>query len=172
MRYQGRVDAGRLVFIGEAHDQLAGEAAERALGAASTDSERALALSDRARVLHRLGKTDEGCELLRAALELDPHNSVACECCTDRCRTDHRARGAPSSPITCAESLPSWSFGFPPTRRDDYRDIELIAGVDPYAAKGVSDEALPFERSHDAASVAELFEAFAAEARARRPTRR
>jgi hypothetical protein len=48
----------------------------------------------------------------------------------------------------------------------------LIAGVEPYAAKGVSDEALPVERSHDAASVAELFEAFAAEARARRPTRR
>jgi hypothetical protein len=70
-----------------------------------------------------------------------------------------------------AESLLPWSVGFPPVRRHDYRDIELVAGIDPYAWKGVRDESLPFVRSSDPASVAEIFEAFATEAKARRTDR-
>jgi tetratricopeptide (TPR) repeat protein len=64
---------------GEAHRQLAVEASERAFDAAASDRERAVALCDQARSLRRLGKADAACELLRAALELDPHISAACE---------------------------------------------------------------------------------------------
>lgn len=70
-----------------------------------------------------------------------------------------------------AESLLPWSFGFPPRRRDDYRDIELVSGVDPYVAKGIDDEAFAFVRSRDPAGAAELFEALsAAPIRRRGPT--
>jgi hypothetical protein len=67
-----------------------------------------------------------------------------------------------------AESLLPWSIGFPPTRRTDYRDIELIAGQDPYAWKGVRDESLAFVRLADAARAAAMLDAYAAEAQRRR----
>jgi len=67
-----------------------------------------------------------------------------------------------------AESLLPWSIGFPPVRRTDYRDIEMVAGEDPYAWKGVRDESLAVVRLDDAARVAEVRDAHAAEARRRR----
>jgi ectoine hydroxylase-related dioxygenase (phytanoyl-CoA dioxygenase family) len=70
-----------------------------------------------------------------------------------------------------AQSLLPWSIGFPPTRRTDYRDIEMVAGVDPYAWKGVRDESLPFVRLDDPARTAEMLEAYTAEARRRREDR-
>jgi ectoine hydroxylase-related dioxygenase (phytanoyl-CoA dioxygenase family) len=70
-----------------------------------------------------------------------------------------------------AESLLPWSIGFPPTRRTDYRDIEMIAGRDPHAWKGVRDESLPFVRLDDAARVAGLLGAYTAEAEHRRRVR-
>jgi hypothetical protein len=70
-----------------------------------------------------------------------------------------------------ARSLLPWSIGFPPTRRTDYRDIEMVAGDDPYAWKGVRDESLPFVRLDDPARAAEMRDAFAAEARRRQASR-
>jgi ectoine hydroxylase-related dioxygenase (phytanoyl-CoA dioxygenase family) len=48
-----------------------------------------------------------------------------------------------------ARSLLPWSLGAPPVPREDYRDIELVAGEDPYAWKGVCDESRPFVRPPD-----------------------
>jgi hypothetical protein len=70
-----------------------------------------------------------------------------------------------------AQSLLPWSIGFPLVRRNDYRDIELIAGEDPYAWKGTYDESLPFVRSEDASRVQAALEAFAVEAQRRRRNR-
>ena len=68
-----------------------------------------------------------------------------------------------------AESLLPWSVGFPPVRRGDYRDIELVAGLDPYAWKGVRDESLPFVRSSDPGNAASILDALTAVAQSRRP---
>lgn len=67
-----------------------------------------------------------------------------------------------------AASLLPWSVGFPPVRRGDYRDIEMIAGVDPYAWKGVRDESLPFVRSSDPGRAADILEALTVLARSQR----
>lgn len=67
-----------------------------------------------------------------------------------------------------AQSLLPWSIGFPPIRRADYRDIELIAGEDSYAWKGVCDESLPFVRSDDPGQVQAMLEVFALETQKRR----
>ena len=67
-----------------------------------------------------------------------------------------------------AESLLPWSIGFPPIRRTDYRDIEMVAGQDPYAWKGVRDESLAFVRLDDAARVADMRDAYVTEAQRRR----
>lgn len=45
-----------------------------------------------------------------------------------------------------ARSLLPWTTGTPPRPTDDFRDIELIAGTDPYAAKGVDDLSQPYVR--------------------------
>ncbi len=49
-----------------------------------------------------------------------------------------------------ARSMLPWNHdGASPT--DDYRDIELVAGADPYSWKGIADIARPFVRSESAA---------------------
>ena len=49
-----------------------------------------------------------------------------------------------------AQSLLPWQFGAQGAR-SDYRDIELVAGADPYAWKGIRDESRPFVRQSDRA---------------------
>ena len=67
-----------------------------------------------------------------------------------------------------AESLLPWSVGFPAVRRSDYRDIEMVAGQDPYSWKGVRDESLPFVRSSDPNRMVDVNESLMTLARARR----
>ncbi|MGH7025624.1 MAG: phytanoyl-CoA dioxygenase family protein [Caulobacteraceae bacterium] len=74
-----------------------------------------------------------------------------------------------------ARSPLPWSIGFPPVRRADYRDIELIAGEDPYAWKGITDESLPFVRLDDPSRTEALRASLLAEAKQRKdssPSRR
>jgi hypothetical protein len=62
-----------------------------------------------------------------------------------------------------------WATRFPSVRHDGYREIELIASVDPHAAIGLVNESL-FSRRRVGASrvdVAAVFKRFAAEARRR-----
>jgi ectoine hydroxylase-related dioxygenase (phytanoyl-CoA dioxygenase family) len=55
-----------------------------------------------------------------------------------------------------AESLLPWSIGLEPGQgRADFRDIEMIAGEDPYEAKGRVDLITPFVRAEDPARAAE-----------------
>ncbi|QMW24740.1 phytanoyl-CoA dioxygenase family protein [Sandaracinobacteroides saxicola] len=56
-----------------------------------------------------------------------------------------------------ARSLLPWAFGIPPTLREDYRDIVLVAGDDPYAWKGREDISFPFVRPENPAHAAALF---------------
>jgi len=51
-----------------------------------------------------------------------------------------------------AESLLPWSLGLPPVPRTDFRDIEMVAGRDPYAWKGLTDDSRPFVRPVDTAT--------------------
>ncbi|HEX4197988.1 MAG TPA: phytanoyl-CoA dioxygenase family protein [Caulobacteraceae bacterium] len=55
-----------------------------------------------------------------------------------------------------AETLLPWSIGLGPGQgRVDFRDIEMIAGEDPYEAKGRVDLITPFVRAEDPARAAE-----------------
>jgi phytanoyl-CoA hydroxylase len=55
-----------------------------------------------------------------------------------------------------AESLLPWNIGLAPGQgRTDFRDIEMIAGQDPYEAKGRADLITPFVRAEDPARAAE-----------------
>ncbi len=56
-----------------------------------------------------------------------------------------------------ARSKLPWSFGIPPTPRDDYRDIVMVAGNDPYAYAGIETISFPFVRPEDPAQAAEVF---------------
>jgi phytanoyl-CoA hydroxylase len=55
-----------------------------------------------------------------------------------------------------AESLLPWNIGLGPGQgRSDFRDIEMIAGTDPYEAKGRVDLITPFIRAEDPVRAAE-----------------
>lgn len=45
-----------------------------------------------------------------------------------------------------AESLLPWNIGKPDHGRTDYRDIVMVAGIDPYQYKGIKDSSLPYLR--------------------------
>jgi ectoine hydroxylase-related dioxygenase (phytanoyl-CoA dioxygenase family) len=66
-----------------------------------------------------------------------------------------------------ARSMLPWAFGIPPTPREDFRDIELVAGEDPYAWKGTEELTFPFIRPEDPAMAAQVFGQAAAYAQAR-----
>jgi len=55
-----------------------------------------------------------------------------------------------------ARSLLPWSFGSPPTPREDYRDVVIVSGEDPYAWKGLEDIAFPFVRPENKEQAQEL----------------
>jgi hypothetical protein len=48
-----------------------------------------------------------------------------------------------------AETFIPWGFGADPASLTDFRDIELIAGVDPYEWKGRKELMVPFVRQDD-----------------------
>jgi ectoine hydroxylase-related dioxygenase (phytanoyl-CoA dioxygenase family) len=56
-----------------------------------------------------------------------------------------------------ARSMLPWAFGLPPTPRDDFRDIVMVAGEDPYAYKGLADITFPFVRPEDPAQAMNVF---------------
>ena len=57
-----------------------------------------------------------------------------------------------------AESLLPWSGGCLDHPVEDYRDIVLVAGKDPYAYKGIEDISMPYLRPADAAEKLQLAE--------------
>lgn len=61
-----------------------------------------------------------------------------------------------------AQSLLPWSAGPQPTPRDDYRDIVMVAGEDPYPWKPIESLAKPFVRAESAAMLARMGERLAA----------
>ena len=65
-----------------------------------------------------------------------------------------------------ARSLLPWSFGLPPKPREDFRDIVMVAGDDPYAWRGHEEISFPFVRPEDSARAAQLFGRIAARAAA------
>lgn len=67
-----------------------------------------------------------------------------------------------------ARSLLPWWFGGIPT--DDFRDVVMVAGDDPYAHKGLADLAFPFVRAEDATEARRVSEAVSAEVRRRHST--
>jgi hypothetical protein len=66
-----------------------------------------------------------------------------------------KARGGGASGR--ARSLLPWSHGIAPRPREDYRDIVMVAGEDPYAWKGVEEIAVPFVRPEDARQAEQVF---------------
>lgn len=66
-----------------------------------------------------------------------------------------------------ARSMLPWAFGLPPTPRDDFRDIVMVAGEDPYVWKGYEDITFPFVRPEDPQQAAKVFGQAAAFARGR-----
>ncbi|MEO0981267.1 MAG: phytanoyl-CoA dioxygenase family protein [Pseudomonadota bacterium] len=56
-----------------------------------------------------------------------------------------------------ARSLLPWSMGLPPQPREDFRDIVMVSGEDPYDWKGREDITAPFLRPEDPAQAAEIF---------------
>ncbi|MEO1407209.1 MAG: phytanoyl-CoA dioxygenase family protein [Pseudomonadota bacterium] len=56
-----------------------------------------------------------------------------------------------------ARSLLPWSMGIPPEPRDDFRDIEMICGEDPYEWKGKEEILTPFLRPEDLEQAAKIF---------------
>jgi ectoine hydroxylase-related dioxygenase (phytanoyl-CoA dioxygenase family) len=64
-----------------------------------------------------------------------------------------------------ARAMLPWSFGLPPKPREDFRDIVMVAGEDPYAWKGLEDVTFPFIRPEDPAMAAEVFATLAARAK-------
>lgn len=65
-----------------------------------------------------------------------------------------------------ARSLLPWTLGGPKAR-EDFRDIELVAGEDPYAWRGLEDITFPFVRPESAERAGPVFQAVAAEIRRR-----
>ena len=55
-----------------------------------------------------------------------------------------------------------WSYGVPPTPREDFRDIVMVCGTDPYAYKGLEDRTRAFVRAESR----EMLDAMGAKARA------
>lgn len=56
-----------------------------------------------------------------------------------------------------ARSLLPWWMGMPSQPRQDFRDIVMVAGRDPYADKGLRDITVPFIRPENPAMAAKLF---------------
>lgn len=56
-----------------------------------------------------------------------------------------------------ARSYLPWAFGLPPKPREDFRDIVMVAGRDPYAWRGEEDITFPFIRPEDPAQAARVF---------------
>lgn len=56
-----------------------------------------------------------------------------------------------------ARSMLPWRFGLPPTSREDFRDVVIVAGEDPYAWKGYEDVTFPFVRPEDPDQAARVF---------------
>ncbi|HEY1426586.1 MAG TPA: hypothetical protein VGF50_07940, partial [Caulobacteraceae bacterium] len=75
-------------------------AAERALGLADVDQQRAEALADKGKAEVRLGD-DAALATLEAALEVDPHNKNACK----RLAALHLGRGDPRALIAATDAL-------------------------------------------------------------------
>jgi ectoine hydroxylase-related dioxygenase (phytanoyl-CoA dioxygenase family) len=67
-----------------------------------------------------------------------------------------------------ARSMLPWAFGIPPQPREDFRDIEMVAGADPYAYKGREEITFPFVRPEDPQMAAEVFAKAAAFAQSRK----
>jgi len=56
-----------------------------------------------------------------------------------------------------AQSLLPWNIGFSKASRDDFRDIEMISGADPYAWKGTESVIVPFVRPENPERSGEVF---------------
>ncbi len=59
--------------------------------------------------------------------------------------------------VMSARSMLPWSMGLPPMPRDDFRDIVMVSGEDPYAWKGTEDITVSFLRPEDPAQAAQIF---------------
>jgi ectoine hydroxylase-related dioxygenase (phytanoyl-CoA dioxygenase family) len=69
----------------------------------------------------------------------------------------HGFRRALVNHYMSARSPLPWAFGLPPSPRDDFRDIVMVAGDDPYAWKGTAEITFPFVRPEDPAQAALVF---------------
>lgn len=69
----------------------------------------------------------------------------------------HGFRRALVNHYMSARSPLPWWFGLPPTPRQDYRDIVMVAGEDPYAWRGTEEVSFPFIRPEDPAMAKRLF---------------
>ncbi|MEM1230827.1 MAG: phytanoyl-CoA dioxygenase family protein [Pseudomonadota bacterium] len=59
--------------------------------------------------------------------------------------------------VMSARLLLPWSFGMPPTPREDFRDVVMVSGEDPYAWKGYEDITKPFLRAEDPAQARTIY---------------
>jgi ectoine hydroxylase-related dioxygenase (phytanoyl-CoA dioxygenase family) len=59
--------------------------------------------------------------------------------------------------VMSAQSLLPWSMGMPPQPRDDFRDVEIVSGEDPYAWKGIENILVPFLRPEDPEQARKIF---------------
>jgi hypothetical protein len=48
-------------------------------------------------------------------------------------------------------------MGMPPQPRDDFRDVEIVSGEDPYAWKGIENILVPFLRPEDPEQARKIF---------------
>lgn len=56
-----------------------------------------------------------------------------------------------------ARSMLPWKFGYPPVARDDFRDVVIVSGIDPYAWKGTEEISFPFVRPEDPSQAKKIF---------------
>ncbi|MEO1658941.1 MAG: phytanoyl-CoA dioxygenase family protein [Pseudomonadota bacterium] len=59
--------------------------------------------------------------------------------------------------VMSARSLLPWSMGLPPSPREDFRDIVMVSGEDPYAWKGQEEILVPFLRPEDPEEAMRIF---------------
>jgi phytanoyl-CoA hydroxylase len=69
----------------------------------------------------------------------------------------HGFRRALVTHYMSARSMLPWAFGFPPKPWQDFRDIVMVAGEDPYAWRGLEDISFPFVRPEDRERAAAVY---------------
>lgn len=81
-------------------------------------------------------------------------------------RSETGFRRALVNHVMSARSLLPWSMGLPPAPKEDFRDIVMVCGDDPYAWKGTEEILVPFLRPEDPAAAMQIFGSLLAEAEA------